>query len=311
MSHTLSSPEDPRSHDVSGGTARPPIVAYPVDKPEAGKVFCTRNCTAIITGASSGLGAEFARQLADRAACLVLAARSADKLHRLAEELVRLKPSLRVEIVICDVTTEIGRAGLWERVDALDPPANLLINNAGHGDYGDFAQADTERIQSQITLNVTSLTLMTHAFLQRVRATAERPAAVLNVSSLAASTPIPDLAVYAATKCYVTSLSEALAIEWAQRHVHVLAVCPGPTPTNFSTAARRDDGKDTDRSGQGFLKMPPEKVVAIALHGLEAGRRRVFPGMGVRLAGFLFEMMPRGLLRAILGARYRRSQHPA
>jgi short-subunit dehydrogenase len=122
---------------------------------------------------------------------------------------------------------------------------------------------------------------------------------------------MPDLAVYAATKSYVTSFSEGLAVELAGRHVRVLAICPGPTPTNFSTTARRADGTDTDRSGQGLLKMPPEKVVSISLQSLEAGHRRVHPGLGVSVAAFLFEKMPRGLLRAILAARYRRSQRPA
>lgn len=291
------------------GEARP-IIENPLERGEARKVFSTFGCTAIITGASSGLGAEFARQLAGKADCLVLVARGEDKLRQVSEELPRLKGNLRVVTVPCDLATDEGRARFWERMDGLDLAPNLLINNAGHGDYGGFMEADQARIQSQIGVNITALTLMTHAFLKRVQATAERPAGILNVSSLAASTPAPDLAVYAATKSYVTTFSEALAMEMVGRHVHVLAVCPGPTPTNFSTTARRGDGKDTDRSGQGFLRMPPTKVVSIALDGLEAGRRRVFPGAGVALAAFLFEKMPRGLLRAILAARYRRAQRP-
>lgn len=282
-----------------------------MDGPPARKGFTVRDCTAIITGASSGLGAEFARQLAPKADCLVLAARSGEKLRQVAEELVRSKPGLRVVTVPCDLATGDGRAHLWERVDALGTPPNLLINNAGHGDYGAFAVADSSRIASQIDVNITALTMLSHAFLNRVQASEERPAAILNVSSLAASTPMPDLAVYAATKAYVTSLSEAVAMEWADRHVSVMAVCPGPTPTNFSTVARRADGGDTDRSGQGLLRMTPEKVVSEALEGMEAGARRVHPGMGVKLAAFLFEKMPRGLLRVLLAARYRRSQRPA
>jgi short-subunit dehydrogenase len=296
--------------ETRGGEARP-IIDDALENEVRRKAFSTYGCTAIITGASGGLGAEFARQLAGKAMCLVLAARSADKLQQLAAELTRLKPTLRIVTVACDLATEEGRALLWERVDALEVTPTLLINNAGHGDYGDFALADQERIESQIALNITALTLITHAFLKRVNATSARPAAVLNVSSLAASAPVPDLTVYAATKSYVTSFSEGLAIEWKERHVHVLAVCPGPTPTNFSTAARRSDGEDTDRSGQDLLRMPPQKVVSIALQSLERGRRRVHPGAMVAIAAFLFEKMPRGLLRAILAARYRRSRRPA
>jgi short-subunit dehydrogenase len=310
MEESSPTPSDQRTLETREGETRP-IVARPVYPQEGKKVFSLLGCTAIITGASGGLGAEFARQLTGKATCLVLAARSADKLQQLAAELGRLKPVLRIETVACDLATEEGRALLWARVDALDLPPNLLINNAGHGDYGDFAQADQERIESQIALNITALTMITHAFLKRVNATAATPAAVLNVSSLAASAPVPDLTVYAATKSYVTSFSEALAIEWKERHVHVLAVCPGPTPTNFSTAARRADGGDTDRSGQDLLRMPPQKVVSVALESLERGRRRVHPGFMVAISAFLFEKMPRGLLRAILAARYRRSRRAA
>jgi short-subunit dehydrogenase len=311
MEESSPTPSEQSTLETRGGETRP-IVADPVSSDgDSGKAFSTYGCRAIITGASGGLGAEFARQLAGKATCLVLAARSGDKLQLVAADLARLKPALRIVTVACDLATGEGRALLWQQVDALDLPPNLLINNAGHGDYGDFARADEGRIESQIALNITALTMITHAFLKRVNTTAATPAAVLNVSSLAASAPVPDLTVYAATKSYVTSFSEALAIEWKERHVHVLALCPGPTPTNFSTAARRADGEDTDRSGQDLLRMPPQKVVSIALQSLERGRRRVHPGVMVAISAFLFEKMPRGLLRAILAARYRRSRRAA
>ena len=276
-------------------------------------MFALTGCTAIITGASSGLGAEFARQLAGRAACLVLAARSGDKLREVAEGLPKTNASLRIVTIPCDLATDAGRALLWEQVEAegLGGSVNLLINNAGHGDYGDFAAGDVSRVRSQIDLNITSLTVLTHAFLGRVLAMTGRPAGILNVSSLAGVTPIPDLSVYAATKAYVTSFSEGLAMELAGRQVSVLAVCPGPTPTNFSTAARRADGQDANREGQGLLKIPPSQVVETGLRCLEAGRRRVFPGTGVTIAAFVFEHMPRWLLRILLTARYKKSKKVA
>lgn len=229
-------------------------------------------------------------------------------MQRLCEELQNAHGALRIITVACDLASDEGRSLLWEKADVLDVQATLLVNNAGLGDYGAFMDADEARIRQQIDLNITALTLITHEFLERVHATLEKPAAVLNVSSLAGTTPVPDLTVYAATKSYVTSFSEGLAMELAAKHVHVLAVCPGPTPTNFSTAARRADNRDTDRTGQDFLKMPPQKVVSIALQNLEAGRRRVFPGGRVALAAFLFEKMPRWMLRSLLAARHRRSQ---
>lgn len=275
-------------------------------------MFAVSGCTAIITGASSGLGAEFARQLAGRAQCLVLAARSGDKLREVAESLPKTNANLRVMTVACDLATDAGRATLWDRVESegLAATVNLLINNAGHGDYGDFAAGHVARARSQIDLNITSLTLLTHEFLAKVLPTG-RKAGILNVSSLASATPIPDLTVYAATKAYVTSFSEGLAMELAERGVTVLALCPGPTPTNFSQAARRADGKDADRGGQDLLKIPPSQVVEVGLRSLEAGKRRVFPGTGVTIAAFVFETMPRWLLRTLLTARYKRSKKVA
>jgi short-subunit dehydrogenase len=214
---------------------------------------------------------------------------------------------LQVHVVACDLSTDAGRAALWEKVATLPTPPNLLINNAGLGDYGEFMAAPESRVRSQIDLNITALTLLLHEFVTRAQATAERPAGVINISSLASTTPVPDLAVYAATKSYVSSLTEGLAIELADHHIRLLAVCPGPTPTNFGKNARREDDKDIDRSGQDLLTIPPQRVVSSALHSLQAGHRRMFPGKRVALAAFLFEKMPRWMLRGILAARYRRA----
>ena len=270
------------------------------------EAFHLAGCTAIITGASSGLGAEFARQLRTQASCLILAARSGDALEKLKAELG--SDRLRVLAVPCDLATDAGRASLWEAVSALGAAPNLLINNAGLGDYGQFMEAGEARIRSQIDLNITALTLLTYEFAKRTPATAASPSAIINISSLASTTPVPELSVYAATKSYVTSLTEGLAIELASRHIRLLAVCPGPTPTNFGKNARRQSDKDIDRSGQDLLTIPPQRVVSSALHSIEAGHRRMFPGKRVALAAFLFEKMPRWMLRGILGARYRRSQ---
>lgn len=274
-------------------------------KPGRTRPFTLPGCSVIISGASSGLGAEFARQLRLSASTLVLAARNGEALEKLRSELSN--GQLQVHTVACDLSTDAGRAALWEKVSTLPTPPNLLINNAGLGDYGEFMDAPESRIRSQIDLNITALTLLTHEFVKRTQATAERPSAVLNVSSLASTTPVPDLSVYAATKSYVTSLTEGLAIELGSRHIRLLAVCPGPTPTNFGKTARREADKDIDRSGQDLLTIPPQRVVSSALHSLQVGHRRMFPGKRVALAAFLFEKMPRWLLRSILAARYRRA----
>ena len=270
--------------------------------------FQLRGCTAIITGASSGLGAEFARQISSKAAVLILAARSGDALNELATELQKQNASLQVLTCACDLATATGRDALWACVNHSNIQPTLLINNAGLGDYGDFADADEARITQQINLNITALTLIAWEFVRRSSATAEKPSAVLNISSLASVAPMAQMGVYAATKAYVSSLGESLRIELAARHVQVLTVCPGPTPTGFGSNARRPDGADIARSGQGFLQMPRERVVSIALRKLESNSARVFPGWRVTLAAMIFEKMPRVLLRYAFGLRYRKAE---
>ena len=259
--------------------------------------FSLEQCGAVITGASSGLGAEFARQLAPRAEVLVLVARRAEALEAVKKEL----SGTRTKVVLCvsDLATEGGRSDLMAFLEVNGVKPNLLINNAGMGDYGSFASSSAEKTRTQIELNITALTMLTHAVLPLM----ERPGGILNVSSLASTLPMPDLAVYAASKAYVTSFSEALAIELAPKGITVSCVCPGPTPTNFSKTAKREDGGDTNRDGQGLLRIPPSQVVGEALKALQQGRACVFPGVGVSIAGRVFRMMPRGIMRWVLRRR--------
>jgi len=268
--------------------------------------FTPSNCTAIITGASSGLGAEFARQLAAKARCLVLVARRAEVLEVVKTELLGLNPALEVRLVSADLGQADGRTKMIETIWESGLRPNLLINNAGLGDYGSLAGATAERLTQQIEVNISAVVLLTHALLPLLKEQA--PAGIINISSLASTLPMPDLAVYAASKAFVTSFSEALTVELAADGIQVTCVCPGPTPTQFSQTARRADGTDTDRSGQGLLRIPPQQVVAEALHALCAGRACVFPGLGVSLAGPLFRMMPRGLMRWMLRRRFAKAK---
>ena len=269
--------------------------------------FALQGCRAVVTGASSGLGAEFARQLAPVAEALLLTARRADRLEELRAELLKVRPGLVVECSPGDIATSEGRALVVERITASGFAPNLLINNAGLGDYGTFASADPDRLAAQIDVNVSGLVMFTHAVLPHLARNATRPAGVLNVSSLAATLPLPDAAVYAATKAFVTSFSEAIRIELAPQHVIVTAVCPGPTPTGFRHVARREGGHDTDRSNDGLLTVPPSEVVRQALAALESNRASVFPGWGPTAAGWLFRVVPRPILRWLLRRRFSRS----
>lgn len=266
----------------------------------------TQNCTAIITGASSGLGAEFARQLAPQARALVLVARRIEALEGVKSELLSLNPGLEVHLVVADLSTSPGRAVLVDWVSKSGSKPNLLINNAGLGDYGTLVSATQERLQAQIEVNVSALVLLTHALVPHLQKNA--PAGIINISSLASMIPMPDLAVYAASKAFVTSFSEAMTVELASHHIQVTCVCPGPTPTNFSKTARRADGKDTDRDGQDLLRIPSTQVVAKALAGLRAGKACVFPGRGVSIAGPLFRLMPRALMRWVLRRRFNKGR---
>lgn len=245
--------------------------------------------------------------MAPLAATLVLAARNEASLAEVSEALRKSHPALRVIVCPCDLATAEGRATLWETVDRAGLDPTVLVNNAGLGDYGPFADADESRLRAQMDLNITALTLLAHEFARRARRGAPQPRAILNTSSLAASIPMPDLAVYAASKSYVTSLSEALAIELRPADIRVMAICPGPTPTNFSKTARRADGRDTDRSGQWWLRLSPREVVSTSLAALEHGSVRHFPGWRVRVAACLFEFVPRAIMRCILGLRRHRS----
>ena len=224
------------------------------------------------------------------------------------EEHLRLTPALKVAVCGCDVATEAGRAALLAAVDALDEKPDLLINNAGVGDYGSVISADPARLRGQIELNITALVLLSQAMISRLRRSADRPAGILNVGSLASMLPMPDMAVYAASKSFVTSFSDALRVELAAEHIIVTCVNPGPTPTNFGKNARREGGVDTDRSGQELVRIPPEQVVREALGTLAAGRASVFPGLGVTFASILFRLLPRGVMRWLVERRFRRSR---
>lgn len=262
--------------------------------------FDTHHCSALITGASSGLGAEFARQLAPDATALFLTGRRLDALEKVKAECLAINAALQIHLCTGDIATDEGRRLLLESVRQTGFQPNLLINNAGMGDYGTVASADAVKLRTQMDLNMTALVLLTHACLPLLR----RPGGIINISSLASTLPMPAMAVYAASKSFVTSFSEAMAVELAPEGIAVTCVCPGPTPTSFSKTARRPDGEDTDRDGQDFLRIPPSQVVAEGLAALRAGQACVYPGLGVKIAARLFHHLPRFLLRPLLRRRF-------
>lgn len=258
--------------------------------------FTITGCTALITGATAGLGAEFARQLAPVAGRLVLVGRREERLNALAAELRGTAPAVVIDPIPVDLANPGERERLSQKIIREEIPLNLLVNNAGLGDLGPFDTAEWRRIDPMLSVNIAALTHLTHLLLPMLRAS--RPAAVLNVSSIAGFFPLPEMAVYAATKAYVTSFSEALRMELAPDGISVTALCPGPVPTEFFEVASREGKKirAMDRSHPAF-GATPEQVVREALAGLEKNRPGVIPNALLAAAVRAVRLLPFPLIR--------------
>lgn len=250
-------------------------------------------CTALITGASAGIGRELARQLAARASAIVLVARRRERLEELCDELANRNATLRVHVHTADLSRAEEIDGLVAAVERESIAIDFLINNAGLGDRGDFATAESQRLDDIVRVNILSLTALTRqlvpAMVQR------RRGAILNVSSSASFLPIPRMGVYAASKAYVTSLSEALRSELAPSGITVTALCPGPVHTEFDTVAMRQH--EPKRTAPEFAYVPLEEVVRAALEGVERNRPIVIPGTAMKIAMLFARAMPMPLLR--------------
>lgn len=262
-----------------------------------------RHECALITGASSGLGEEYARQLARRCRRIVLVARRKERLLDLENVLKGLNPDLEVGSLQVDLAVAAERADMISRLAGTLWMPDLLVNNAGMGDYGEFGSADWDKLHQMIQVNATALTHLTHAFLPEMLS--RGAGAIVNVSSLAADLPIPDFAVYAATKAYVTSFSEALRMEVRDRGVSVLAVCPGPVRTEFGEVAQR--GEDGPEHGvREWFYEERETVVGESLMALEMDRARVYPGWKIALAAAGIAILPVAVIRLLMANRPRR-----
>jgi short-subunit dehydrogenase len=252
---------------------------------------------ALVTGASAGIGEAFARALARQHSDLELVARRRDRLEALAKELAE-RHHVSAGVEAADLAEEADLARLAARV-AADPP-DLLVNNAGFGTFGRFAELDPERELEEIRLNVVALVRLTRAALPGMLARGR--GAIVNVSSLAGESAGPFTATYSATKAFVTSFSESLHEEARGSGVVVQALLPGLTRTEFQEVAGVDPGV-----APGFAWMRPEQVVAASLAALRRGDAICIPGVGNRVLGGLQGVAPRGFARRVLGAIQRRS----
>jgi uncharacterized protein len=252
---------------------------------------------ALITGASAGIGREFARQLAGRARSMILVARREERLVELRDELRLQHPKLDVHMRKVDLADLAQLKELIEWLDRERIDVDLLVNNAGLGDLGPFVASDPSRNEQMTLVNVVALTSLTRHLLPRM--IAKRRGGILNVSSSAGFLPIPGDAVYAATKAYVTSFSEALRAELRGTGVSVCALCPGPVHTEFQEVASRPGRRVKPGPGPEFLQVAVKQVVREALTALEADRPLVIPGSAMKVAMFLSRLMPMPVVRLV------------
>ena len=239
--------------------------------------------TTLITGASSGIGAAFARQLAERKSALVLVARSEDKLQALAAEL-RQRHGVDVAVIAADLAQPGAAARLHAETTRRGLRVDVLVNNAGLGAHGRFTEQPLERLSSQIALNVSALMELTHAYLPQIEAAR---GGVIQVASTASFQPVAFMSVYAATKAFVLSFSEALWAEYRGRGVRVLALCPGATATEFFAVA--GEGSSLGK------RVTPESVVRTGLRAFDADKSFVVHGLGNFLLASSARFAPRAL----------------
>ena len=252
-------------------------------------------CNALFTGASAGIGREFARQLGGRAQSLILIARRVQSLNELRDELNQQHPKLAISFRKTDLADLAQLKDLLAWLDHEKIDVDLLINNAGLGDSGAFSTSDPVRNEQMMLVNIVALTTLTRHLLPQM--VARRRGGILNVSSSAGFLPIPDFAVYAATKAYVTSFSEALRAELRRTGVSVCALCPGHVHTEFQEVTRRP--RTQPDTGPEFVFVPVEEVVRDALTALEANRPLVIPGLPMKLGMFLVRITPLPILRLL------------
>ncbi len=245
---------------------------------------------ALVTGASSGIGEQFARLLAEAGHAVVAVARNRQALERLALE-VHDRHGIEVEVLAADLETPAGVAVVVQRI-ADGAPLDLVVNNAGFGWYGPFGEQPAASVEAMVAVNVTALALVSRAALASMLPRGR--GGLLNVSSTAGFVPGPRGAVYHATKAFVTSLTESLHEEARPHGVRVTALCPGFTPTGFQR--RAEVGTD---GLPGFAVTDARMVAAAGLAAVERNQAICVPGVPNRVVRVAGQVMPRALIRRV------------
>jgi len=256
----------------------------------------------LITGASSGIGADLARVFAEHGHDLVLVARRQDKLDALAAEIAgsgRPAPA----IIALDLGRRDSAARLAAELTARGLEPDIVVNNAGFGLAGAAVKIDHDEQLAMVDLNVRALTELSLAFADSL---ARHRGGILNVASIAAFVPGPYMAVYYATKAYVLSFSEALHRELAAQGVRVTALCPGPVATEFQDRAKLSPG---ELGESGILAIPSRRVAEIGYRALMRGQRVAVAGFGNKLMVGLMRILPHAILLAIIEHRMRQTRN--
>ncbi len=243
----------------------------------------------LITGASTGIGAEFARRFAALGHDLVVVARSADRLDDLATQL-RAAHRVNVTVIAMDLSLPAAAAELWERTNALGLSIDVLVNNAGVGTHSDVAAADPKRLEDEVALNCRTLVGTTAHYLPQMRANGR--GTIINIASTAAFQPLPKMAVYGASKAFVLSFTEALWEEERRHGIRVLAVCPGLTDTPFfELAGEAAAGAASGSAARAFTRTP-QQVVEHTMRALSSGKPSFVDGIA---NAFVARVVTRGL----------------
>jgi uncharacterized protein len=251
--------------------------------------------TALITGASMGIGEEFARQLAQKGYDLILVARSADKLQAIAADLTH-HHGIKAQVITADLTMPQACLKVFAQVQAEGITVDLLINNAGFGDYGEFSQSDGPKQTAMVQLNIQALVDLTHLVLPTMQA--RKNGNIINVASIAAFQSMPYFSVYAATKAFVLSFSTALWAETKDQGIHVQCLCPGATESNFDVVSGLDSAFANSKNApklataasvvQESLKALDHKQVVVVTSG---PTNRIIAGLGKMLPQEMVAMM--------------------
>lgn len=249
----------------------------------------------LITGASGGIGEAFARRLAAEKNNLILTARSEEKLRRLCDEF-REKHNIQAQYIALDLAEKDADKKLFEETEKSGFEIDFLINNAGFGSMGYFANEPRERELEMIMLNISTLVGLTHLYLQKMIEL--KSGTIINVSSTASFQPVPFMATYAATKAFVSSFTEAIAEEYRPFGIRISAICPGPTDTNFFAEANAQPLKAKGME-------TPEEVVEIALAAARKGSAKKISGFTNKIGAFFGSLTPNFLVTKTIAAAMR------